>query len=171
MRIVPVNQGEIQTEIQSMTPAGLRKFTHIITSGWSHGHAVISRCLGVKHAESVMMLCREHNRTHAGLLRQKSNLVCIEFYRIELICSLCIPIRKNARKRLNLFTVALTHRFTIPDTSKMGIQAEMNEHGIFVRRPSLEARSGRSLSKKRIYHQKRCRNSTQETFHIEYIFR
>ena len=45
-----------------------------------------------------MMLGSKHYRTHAGLLCQKSYLICIEVHWIEFIRGLSIPIRKDACK-------------------------------------------------------------------------
>ena len=98
MRIIPVYQRKIQTEIQPMPLTGLRYLTHIITAGRCHPDTVISCRLSIKHAESIMMLGSKHYRTHAGLLCQKSYLIRIEVHWIEFIRGFSIPIRKDACK-------------------------------------------------------------------------
>jgi hypothetical protein len=82
-----------------------------------------------------MMLGCEHNRAHAGILGKLSDLIGIEVHRLEFIGCLGIPVRKYSCKRLDLFAISLTYRFTVPYTSKMGIKSEVDEHGVFVIQP------------------------------------
>ena len=139
MRIVPVDQREIQTEFHSGFGAGLRQFTYIVSSGRREVHAVVVCSFCIEHAETVVMLCSEDDRAHARLLGKGYDFACIKGLRVKHICSLGIPVAEDAGKRLDLLAVAASYRFTFPDSSQMGIQPEMDEHRIFVALPPFES--------------------------------
>ena len=56
MRIVPVNQGKIQAELQAVLCASLGELADKVPSARHHLHAAVFRCPGIEHAESVMVL-------------------------------------------------------------------------------------------------------------------
>ena len=115
-----------------MTRTSLRQFADEIAAALHHVHRIIICGPGVEHTEAIMMLGCEHNRAHTGILGKLSDLIGIEVHRLEFIGGLGIPVRKYSCKRLDLFAISLTYRFTVPYSSKMGIKSEVDEHGIFV---------------------------------------
>ena len=90
------------------------------------------------------MLGGKDDGAHTSLLGKQGNFICIEGGRIEITSLSSIPVRENSCERLYLFTISLTHRLSIIDSAEMGIQSEMYEHRIFVRKPLIIAGCSRN---------------------------
>ena len=125
---VPVDKRIIETEFQPMPAAGFRHLSDKVPMRGHHCHAAVGSSLGIIHAETIMVLGRKHYGTHTSLLCQKSYCVSIKSGRVKILACSSIPIGEDAGKRLYLFTISLTYRFTVPYTPVIGIQTKMNEH-------------------------------------------
>ena len=84
------------------------------------------------------MLRGENYRTHSCLSGKCGYLISIKGNRIEFVCGRGVPVAEDASMGLNLLAVAACYRFPVPYSTISGIEAEVNEHGIFIRMPSVE---------------------------------
>ena len=78
------------------------------------------------------MLGGNDNGTHACFFSQGNDFIGIELDRVELQSSIGIPIAEDTSKRLDLFAIAESDRFSVIYPSINGIKSEMDEHGKLV---------------------------------------
>ena len=133
---VPINQREIHAEIDTSPFTGFCQFFYEIAfTGSGIVRVIVSSCC-LEHAESVMVLGCEDDRTHSGFFSQGNDGIGMKESRVEPECRITIPVTEDTGKRLYLFTISASDRFAFPHTAQFGVKSEMDKHGVFIMMPA-----------------------------------
>ena len=94
IRMAPVYDGKIQTDFDSFRAERLQKlFYQVFVAGCIHGIVVCQ--LGIKQAETVMMLGGKYGVLHAGLLCQTSPFSWIVIFCCKFFCQWAVLLMGN----------------------------------------------------------------------------
>ena len=132
---MPVDEGEVDCKADALALAGFGKLLHGIATERSGVDDVVVGVLRVVHAEAVVVLGSEDDGLHAGSLGKGNDGVGVPMHGVKAGSDCLVVCLGYFGKGLYLFAIAIADGLSVPDAAQLGIQAEVNEHRVFLCQP------------------------------------